>query len=113
MLYDQVVVTPPREDKNPKGVGINIRNRGNSGSGHGWAGANQVVWNSKAYQMEIQQPPTAQNWAIGCSAVVRGGDGYWQSVGRKVQPESLYLAQLAERLQTRPSASHSSPGLSP
>ena len=27
---------------------INVRNRGNSGTGHGWSGANMVIWNSTA-----------------------------------------------------------------
>ena len=42
--------------------------------------------------------PTAQNWAIGCRAVVHRGDAYWESFGRPVAPQSLFLAQLRERL---------------
>jgi hypothetical protein len=48
--------------------------------------------------MIVEQPPTAQNWAIGCTAKSHSGDGYWESVGRPVQPQSLYLSQLHERL---------------
>jgi len=98
VLYDNVTVKPPRDAKNPKGIGLNIRNRGNSGTGHGWAGANQVAWNCDAYEMKIEQPPTAQNWAIGCRAVVHEGDGYWESFGKPVGLKSLYAAQLRERL---------------
>jgi hypothetical protein len=98
VLYDNVTVLPPPDAKNPKGVGLNIRNRGNSGTGHGWAGANQVAWNCQAYEMRIEQPPTAQNWAIGCRAVVHEGDGYWESFGKPVEPSSLYAAQLRERV---------------
>ena len=98
VLYDNVTVMPPKEAKIPKGIGLNIRNRGNSGTGHGWAGANQVAWNCDAYEMRIEQPPTAQNWAIGCRAVVHEGDGYWESFGKPVGPISLYAAQLRERL---------------
>lgn len=76
---------------------INIRNRGNMGSGHGWAGANQVVWNCVTRSMIIENPPTAQNWAIGCVGK-RTGNGTWESYGTPVLPKSLYLAQLQDRL---------------
>lgn len=98
VLYDNVLVFPPRQGAKRGEGGINIRDRGAMGSGHGWAGANQVVWNSRAAEMIIQQPPTAQNWAIGCSADAHSGDGYWESFGQRVQPQSLYIAQLKERI---------------
>ena len=44
-----------------------------------------------------QKPPTANNYSIGCTGNV-GGSGYIASKGAPVQPRSLYLAQLAERL---------------
>jgi hypothetical protein len=101
-LFDNVHVT---------GDEINVRWRGNSGTGHGWAGANMVVWNSVADAFEIQDPPTAQNWLIGATGgPVRVGDfqedsypgnlelGYTDSVGTPVAPNSLYIAQLGERL---------------
>ncbi len=83
--------------------GIRIQNRLNLGSGHGWAGANMVVWNSEAGDITIQNPPTAQNWGIGNIGPKRDGygpgeDPYWQSHGERVQPDSLYLQQLSERL---------------
>lgn len=40
-------------------------NRGDSGTGHGWAGANNVFWNCAASAILVMKPPTAQNWAIG------------------------------------------------
>jgi hypothetical protein len=76
---------------------INVRNRGNSGTGHGWAGGNMVIWNSTASSMLIQNPPGSQNWAIGCTAT-RTGDGIFDSHGTKVWPPSLYLEQLMDRL---------------
>ena len=88
-LYDNVRVA---------GNAINVRNRGNSGTGHGWAGAQMVFWNCTADSIACQRPPTAQNWAIGCGAGRRSGDGYWESFGQPVQPRSLYLAQLRDRL---------------
>jgi hypothetical protein len=92
-LYDNVVAP------------IAIQDRQYLGSGHGWAGANYVVWNC-AGSLVCQQPPTAQNFAIGLIGTKQRGafprpDGWWESLGRHVTPRSLYRAQLAERLGTR------------
>ena len=102
VLYDNVRVVPPRQNAKRDDGGLNIRNRGNSGTGHGWAGANQVAWNSSAAEMIVEQPPTAQNWAIGCIAGRHAGDGYWESFGRPVAPQSLFVAQLKDRLGLSP-----------
>lgn len=40
-------------------------NRGNMGSGHGWAGAQMIFWNCTAPLILVMAPPTAQNFAIG------------------------------------------------
>jgi hypothetical protein len=82
---------------------IRIINRLNLGSGHGWAGANMVIWNSEADHFMIQNPPTAQNWMIGSIGEIRepsfwGDPAYIVSHGMPVEPKSLYLAQLRERL---------------
>jgi hypothetical protein len=76
---------------------LNVRDRGNLGSGHGWAGANHVFWNCTAAQIICERPPTANNWAIGCVAGKHHGNGTWESLGKHVQPASLYRAQVAER----------------
>jgi len=76
---------------------LNVRNRGRSGTGHGWAGANQVFWNCRTSKIICDRPPTASNWAVGCTGQVRGS-GVIESPGRPVQPRSLYLHQLAARL---------------
>jgi hypothetical protein len=79
-----------------------IQDRQWMGSGHGWAGANYVVWNSRG-SLICQKPPTAQNFVIGFVGR-RGKDafprpaGWWESEGRPVEPRSLYQAQLAARL---------------
>jgi hypothetical protein len=72
------------------------------GSGHGWAGANYVAWNCRG-SLICQQPPTAQNFAIGFVGA-RGKDafvprpaGWWESEGMPVKPRSLYLQQLKDR----------------
>jgi hypothetical protein len=72
------------------------------GSGHGWAGANYVAWNTEG-SLVCQKPPTAQNFAIGFVGRREPGAfprpaGYWESEGRHVTPASLYLKQLEDRL---------------
>jgi hypothetical protein len=89
-LYDNV------EDK------IAIMNRLNLGTGHGWAGANYVAWNTRG-TLVVHQPPTAQNWAIGHVGIKEDGyfpslDGLWYALGNHVTPRSLYKQQLKERL---------------
>lgn len=49
---------------------IEARNRGNFGSGHGWAGAGMVFWNARAEQFIVQNPQTAQNWVIGSTGTL-------------------------------------------
>ena len=97
----------------PQG-GIDMMNRGEMGSGHGWTMGWGVVWNSSAAALVIQNPPGAANWSIGTSGDeqtapmkifgVRMRDlpdlpqGFIESANHRVQPESLYRAQLAARL---------------
>ena len=42
-----------------------VINRGNSGTGHGWAGANTVFWNCLSPATLVGKPQTEQNFAIG------------------------------------------------
>ena len=44
---------------------ITAVNRGNYGTGHGWAGVQMVFWNCKSPVSIIMRPPTAQNFFIG------------------------------------------------
>lgn len=102
ILFDTISVS---------GNAINIRDRGNMGTGHGWAGANSVVWNSRASSFIVQNPPTATNWLIGSvgTLATEGGKvGTYDSHGTRVSlddpagnpTDSLYRAQLAERRAT-------------
>jgi len=101
LLYDNI---------NVQGNRINIQNRGNSGTGHGWAGANSVVWNSVASSgYTIQRPPGAKNWAIGnVGSIVTGtmfvgptpALGDFESHGTQVFPQSLYWAQWQDRARS-------------
>ena len=100
MLYDNVTA--------PEG-GVDFRNRGSMGSGHGLSMGWGVAWNCVAKDFVIQQPPGVHNWMIGCIGVSRPEprpfgsgpnlpEGTRDSHGVHVTPQSLYLAQLAERL---------------
>jgi hypothetical protein len=90
-LFDNVSITSTQ---------IQVVNAGNSGTGHGWEGANYVLWNSTDSNNAIQvySPPTAQNWVIGGSAHSHAGNGIFDAFGSTVQPSSLYYTQLAERV---------------
>lgn len=93
-LYDNLVCDGP----------LNVENRVTSGTGHGWAGAQNMIWNSTAATVVIQSPPQHINWAVGCRANVTGvgnfftGVGYSESTGTFVAPQSLYDKQLCDRL---------------
>ena len=94
-LFDNIVVD---------GDQINARNRGNFGTGHGWAGANMVIWNSTAESFIVQNPPTAQNWLVGSTGSVIDDTtfgpqpmGYIDSHGDAIDEiDSLYEAQIAD-----------------
>ena len=91
---------------NVKGGQINVQDRGGMGSGHGWAGNCQVLWNCEGTSLVCQKPwiPSAQNWAIGCvgnkgkSSLPNRLAGWWESFGQHVEPRSLYLRQLQDRM---------------
>jgi hypothetical protein len=96
-LFDNVTV---------QGNNINVRNRGNFGTGHGWAGANMVIWNSEADGFIVQSPPLAQNWLIGSVGDIvedrRFGvqpPGIVDNHGEPVDTLSLYKKQLADAAQ--------------
>jgi hypothetical protein len=82
---------------------LRVEDRQYLGTGHGWAGANYVMWNCEG-NLVCQKPPTAQNYAIGHVGpeaepnFPRREKGYWESHGVHVEPKSLYLTQLEDRL---------------
>jgi len=98
--------------------GIDFMNRGVMGSGHGWAIGWAVAWNCKAKSYLNQMPPGSANWVIGSygdqvKRAIPGSNqggaimydtlsllpaGIYDSHNIPVNPSSLYLAQLYERL---------------
>jgi hypothetical protein len=106
--------------------GIDFKNRGAMGSGHGWGMGWAVAWNCIAKSYVVQQPPGACNWAIGCigerelmsrpfDTTPKLPEGTFDSYGKPVGPQSLYLAQLSERLgpQALKNIGYSSPTITP
>lgn len=86
---------------------LNMENRGNIGTGHGWTGANSVAWNCQADGgFIVQNPPTARNWLVGALGAINNGTnwvgphdpGTYDSPGTNVFPHSLYWAQMQDRL---------------
>ena len=93
---------------NIKGGKINVQNRTNWGSGHGWAGAQVMFWNLSATSIICDAPTGAMNWCVGSSGFYAKGtqapnepNGICDSHYIPVLPRSLYHAQLSERLGER------------
>jgi hypothetical protein len=84
---------------------INVQDRGNWGSGHGWAGVTQVLWNCTVKRAAVQNPwASGKNYCIGLKGEKYNGrlkerpDGEWEGHNKEgLQPESLYLAQLKQK----------------
>lgn len=84
---------------------IRVQNRTDAGSGHGWAGAQQLLWNGEYNEIVLQAPPGAMNWSVGSiGQIIQGSrvpdapDGIIESTSIPVLPRSLYLQQLEDRL---------------
>ena len=86
---------------------LHVQNRRGSGTGHGWAGAQTMFWNSRAEQLIVDAPRGGMNWLVGTAGQQREGQwapqepaGWWESHNRRVSPRSLYLQQLQDRRGT-------------
>jgi hypothetical protein len=95
------------------GGGIDMMNRGEMGSGHGWAIGWGVAWNNSAQSFAMNTPPGSMIWSVGNTGeetdpafpLFDGGPprpalqpATIESPGKPVKPQSLYLEQLRERL---------------
>jgi hypothetical protein len=67
-----------------------------SGRATGWSAANSVVWGSAAARFLIDNPPTAQNWVVAATGEATGTGTF--DAAHVARPESLYRAQLTQRL---------------
>ena len=100
ILWDKITVN---------GGNMDIQNAGNFGTGHGWEGGFCVAWNNAAKGFIVQNPPNAKNYLIGSVGPIQNGTAYvgphdpgtYDSSGTgatNVYPDSLYFAQLQDRL---------------
>jgi hypothetical protein len=88
VLYDNV---------NIDGDALTLGYRPGNNAGIGWAAANCVLWNCSASVIRCWNPPGATNWSFGSWGSFEG-DGVWRSSNDFMKPESLFAAQLRERL---------------
>ncbi len=79
------------------GQSLALRNRMYQSQGAGWTSLNGAMWNCTASVVCVERPPTAQNWAFGSHGEY-SGNGAWFNSDDNIQPESLFYAQLAERI---------------
>ena len=79
-LFDNVKSEKPMES----------RFRGNSGTGHGWAGTQTCFYNCIAPEFFVDAPPGGVSWVI--------GSGKSGEEGTRVRPASLYYQQVQDRL---------------
>ena len=91
--------------------GLVVKDAANSGTGHGWQGANMVFWNCTASYITCQSPwASALNWSVGCTPKAGWASKYsaGDTLGPRPagvirdrlpgEPEKLYETQLQERL---------------
>jgi hypothetical protein len=91
-LYDNIVTDGE----------INVQDRGNMGSGHGWVGVTQVVWNCTVRRAAVQSPwANGKNYCIGMKGEKVPGhfkdrpEAEWEGLNKDgLQPQSLYMAQV-------------------
>jgi hypothetical protein len=88
VLYDNVSVD---------GNALTLGYRPGNIASIGWAAANSVLWNCSASVVRCWNPPGAQNWAFGSWGAFEG-DGIWRSSNDFMSPNSLFAAQLNDRL---------------
>jgi len=93
---------------------INVQDRGNWGSGHGWAGVTQIIWNCTVKRAAIQSPwASGLNYCIGLKGEKYEGrlkgrpEAEWEGQNKDgLEPVSLYQAQLKARLKESGVAGH-------
>ncbi|KAF4436161.1 hypothetical protein F53441_13305 [Fusarium austroafricanum] len=73
-------------------------NRNTKGSGHGWSINGGVGWNIDG-RCEFESPPLGINWCIGCGTKGNNpkGNATLLETGKRVEPQSLFEAQLENR----------------
>ena len=88
---------------------INVQDRGNWGTGHGWAGVTQIIWNCRVKRAALQQPrASAKNYVVGLAGELYEGrlpgrmPAMVEGLNRPgLQPASLYQAQLENAIKKK------------
>ncbi len=88
VLYDNVVID---------GHALTLSCRPANNAGIDWAAANCALWNCSASVIRCWNPPGAQNWSFGSWGGFEG-DGVWRGCNDFLKPDSLFAAQLKDRL---------------
>ena len=90
---------------NIKSRDINVQNRTNSGTGHGWTSGQTLFWNVEAQRIICDSPSGAMNYVVGSVGQLTESryspeepQCFVISHDEPVSPRSLYLAQLQDRL---------------
>jgi autotransporter-associated beta strand protein len=102
VLHDDIIMANDTEGNGVYTPYLAINNRGNDGSGQGWAAGFSVMYNCQVPQFQLEEPTTTTNhynWAIGGSGSEDNysDKGIYDTIGTIVSPHSLYLEQLKER----------------
>ena len=99
-LHDDIVMAADSEGDYTPYLAIN--NRGSDGSGQGWGAGFSLMYNCQVPQFQLEQPGVTNhyNWTIGGigSKAAYNDDGIYDALGSLLNPYSLYLEQLRERL---------------
>lgn len=101
ILHDNINIAADTEGDYTPYLAIN--NRGNDGSGQGWGAGFSIMYNCQVPQFQSEEPTTTTNeynWTIGGIGSVDNysDNGIYDTLGTLVNPRSLYLEQLKERL---------------
>lgn len=88
LLFDGVTID---------GGALRLDNLETWNQGAGWNAANSMLWGCSASVVVCRTPPGAANWAVGVWGQFVG-DGSWSEVNEFPKPQSLYRAQLSDRL---------------
>ena len=76
---------------------LTLRNLTYLHQGAGWSATGSTLWNSSAAVIECWKVPGQMNWSLGCWGEF-AGNGTWYGSNDSINPDSLYYAQLSERL---------------
>jgi hypothetical protein len=84
VLWDNIHLSGPQ-------ALFSISNRGSFGTGHGWTGAQMVLWNCSTPLSVVMSPPTGQNFSFGTKSI----KDTWTSSNEQIQKRVSLLNKVA------------------